>query len=96
MSIVGNVPGGTYNTGPSTYYTVTYSEIYDNSGDQHTEALNNVSEDVYIGSPNVNVAAACARRLVVMRCRGTTMRVRVLMKSQAHTVNDEKRKEKDK
>lgn len=54
----------------------TYSKVYDNSGNQHAKALNNVSEDVYVGCSNVDVGTASAGPLVAVRFEtAATMRM---------------------
>lgn len=60
----------------------TYSKVNDNGGNQHGKALNNVSEDVYVGGPNIDVGSAAAGRLDT----ASMVRVRVLVKRQAHSV----------
>lgn len=57
--------------------TYTYSKVYDNGGNQHAKALNNVSEDVYVGGSNVDVGTASAGRPVVAVRFETAATVRV-------------------
>jgi hypothetical protein len=68
-----------------TYFSYTHFKVYDNGGDQNTKALNNVTKNVYVGSPDINIGAP--RTGSFMAVRGdTAMRVRVLVKCEAHTV----------